>query len=144
MKKEMYESAQSIMDFSQIFADAMNECMTNAGLLADGFTLKVIVQNPRKVNGTDDVISCTIDMSGNGKSFNEVFIRHKNLQKGWEKIASPRCDDDGTVSPEISSFEKAARVFKAGQKAEKPFAPDGLWLSSRDDYCDVDCRGTMK
>ena len=144
MKKEKFESGQIIVDFSRIFADAMEECLKNSGLLEDGYKLMVIVQNEWMRPNMDRPISCTIDLESPDNDCRKSFVMHKSNSKGWENIAKPKCDDDGTVSPEISSFEKAARVFKAGKKAEKPFAPDGLWLSSRDDYCDVDCRGAVK
>lgn len=144
MKKEKFESGQSIVDFSRIFADAMEECLKNSGLLEEGYKLRVIVEREWQLPGMDRPISCTIDLESPDNDCRKSFVMHKSNSKGWENIAKPKCDDDGTVSPEISSFEKAARVYKAGKAAEKSFAPDGLWLSSHDDYRDVDSGRTVK
>lgn len=140
MKKEMYEAGISVSDFSKIFADAMFECLQNSGLLEEGYRLYVEVCKPRKV--CDSMLKAEVAIRKSNAEIDEDFIFQKIEGKGWETINVPRCNSG--ADPALSSFEKAARVFKAGKAAEKPFAPDGLWLSSHDDYRDVDSGRTVK
>ena len=138
MTRKQYEAAQIIMQMSRTFSRAMYECMQNAGLLDEGYVLDVNVRKPYEViKGT--YLRCAVelcqDVSIKEWLDNRMCV-HDYVKEGWVVIDDPVVRS-GCVPPDVRTADTAAEVYRAGKTAEKPFAPDGLWLSRYDDPCDV-------
>lgn len=135
MTQQQYEAAQTIMQFSRIFADAMRECMKNSGLLDDGYELHLDVDVVELTHQPDDPIICTAKIHKNVQKHEDWMddrITHfKFWQEGWRVNADPVIKT-GNVPPEVRISETASRVYGSGKKTEKPFAPDGYWISRYD------------
>lgn len=146
MNGKQYETAQMIMQFSRIFADAMRECMEHSGLLDEGYQLRVNVQQQHLLS-TGDTLLNTIYLDRDSTVRKDDFMvdqvcQFKDITKGWYVIDDPIIKS-GAAPAEVRIGNAAAEVYRAGKKPEKPFAPDGLWLSSRDNYDPVDCGGKV-
>lgn len=140
MTQDQYEKMATIMQCGRIFAEQIHKCMENSGLLDQGYSFDVRMTNgccledgadTYKVELTKDI--CTIPIEEYKKTSMEQY---KFGRKGWTIYLDPVAKK-GTVPPEVR-VAKADDSKGRAKAATKPYPPDGLWLSSRDDYPYVD------
>ena len=129
MNKEQFEVAQAIMELSKAFADQMRKSMIRSGLLEDGYTLRVNVFPQYAINDDNSILRNTVEITN--LTYEESFNAFEFLKKGWETIHEPEIDA-GTADAECKR-DPESEEDGAGTETEKPFAPDGLWISSADD-----------
>ena len=128
MNKEQFEVARAIMELSKAFADQMRKSMVRSGLLEDGYTLRVNVF-PQYAMDDGSILRNTVEVTN--LTYEESFNAFEFLKKGWETIHEPKIDE-GTTDAECKRDPESEKDG-AGTEAEKPLAPDGLWISSADD-----------
>lgn len=145
MTEKQYEDMTIISQFCRIFADQIRKCMENTGLLNEGFYLELSVR-PSAVEARRDYSTVCI-----AKNLNEVGVdewkatrmeQWKYDNEDWEVFYDPFAKS-GTLPKEICyaerrSFEETLGEENCGAEGTKPFPPDGLWVSDRDNTCDVD------
>lgn len=141
MDQKQYEDMHSIAMFSRIFADQMYKCMKNSGLLDKGFHLDVSVTNIEHLDGTSLAASVEIQpwiIDVGKKKYEENAVRQIRLagEKEWRVRNDPYAKT-GSLPPEVRIERKADDSKRVAETSDKPYAPDGLWISSRDDNPDV-------
>ena len=137
MTQKQYDDMTTIMQFSRLFASAMRKAMDNCGLTAKGFGLNVDVWDTVCEDGT--VLKGAIRLQRGYESpkidHSEDMTQLNYLEEGW-LVANDPYAKAGSIPPEVH-FEK--RTVRQGMAEEtgKPYPPDGLWVSSRDNPADV-------
>lgn len=135
MNQKQYEAMQTIMQCSRVFCDSMYRAMENAGLLDQGYKLAIRIKEDRD----DLLLTEWIELENNELEIGSP-VWHKNrmeqyrvCKEGWRV-----CDDPiakkGTV-PELVGKQTGTDDRKAvAETSAKPYPPDNMWISSRDDY----------
>ena len=139
-----YNRRQCILQLCRIFADQMQKCMENAGLIKEGFHLNLHVG---KEQYGDETEFCSVELE---ESINDVgssqwektrMLQVKLEGKGWLIHDDPLAET-GTVPVEPFTKEtfdtgKMDSVEGSGKTGSKPYPPDGLCVGSRDYRADV-------
>lgn len=148
MTDKQYADMTTIMMFCRHFADQMHQCMKNAGLLEQEFTLNIRVGETKLFSGMVEKGSIELEQSitDNTANYykNRMAQRRLLTNKGtinegrWIVDADPRAEE-GSIPPMVIESKKAKADVseRTGSNSSKPYPVDGLWLSSRDDYSDV-------
>lgn len=137
MNNEQYEKAAVIMKLCRIFAKQMHRCMSNAGLLKEGYTLKICTGLHHKyadgavmtssIEMEKDVISTDYDEWESSR-----FMQLKFSGKEWVIDADPIAKT-GTVPKSIGVSERIRTVSEGmGENPSKPYPVDGMWVGSAD------------
>ena len=137
MNQKQFEAGKSISDLGKVFASSILPWIRSSGLYGNGYELTIHVGQPYVLE-SGDTLTATIHLE-NEKGFSEGFIYHHYLGKGWEKLHEPRVLPD-----DVRKVEPDKGYPRSGEEAEKPFAPDGLWISAYDDTPDVVDRWDLK
>ena len=99
MDRKQFEAGKTIMGLSRLFADSMEECLNNCGLLGNGYKLYVSI-------GTDTdtcvgIVRSSINLQTHDNRFPaQSFCMHKYLGEGWDVLREPervQPDDSGAA-----------------------------------------------
>lgn len=138
MNQKQYDDMTSIMQFGRIFSKAMRRAMENCGLLQKGYFLTVSSEEIECDDGT--VITGSVRLAklfdGNNTDHSEDMEQLEYNGERWVVIYDPYAKT-GSVPPEVRIERKADDSKRVAKASGKPYPPDGLWLSSRDDNPDV-------
>ena len=140
MNQKQYESMQIITQCSRIFADQMQKCMENAGLMDDGFKLEVFVgQSASKELGA----WCSVEMSEylvdvGDEQYKKTRMEQYKIGNGeWSVRFDPKAKA-GSVPQVFDGKTKDDVIEGMAKVSDHPYPPDNLWISSRDDYSVLD------
>jgi hypothetical protein len=141
MNQKQYEDMRTIMQFGRLFADAMRRAMINSGLLEQDYEMVVHIKNYEidAHPGSNLVGEVALKKypARNEDWYETSLVDFKFEKEGWmvnhDIVVKP-----GSLPPDVRIAEKAGRVYQSREEGTKPFAPDGLWLSSRDNCDPVD------
>ena len=137
MNKEQYEKATVIMELCRIFAEQMHKCMNNAGLLKDGYTLRIDTGLHDKY--TDGAImtsrivmeKCCL-VTNEDEWERSMFMQLKFSGKEWTIDADPIAEI-GSIPQSIGVSERIRTVSEGmAEVPSKPYPVDGLWIGSAD------------
>ena len=141
MTDKRYADMTTIMQFCRIFSDQMHKCLKHTGMLDEGYSLRIWVGN---YVGTDDIMKVTIELENNSLGIGTDEWKKSRMQqemyeeRGWFVHADPKAEV-GSIPPEIRYEDRTKNGMEGkGKAGEKPYPPDGLWVSSRYDPSDVD------
>ena len=137
MNNEQYEKATVIMKLCRIFAKQMHRCMSNAGLLKEGYTLQIHTGlHDKYTDGS--VMTARIAMEKSCLVTDEdewersLFMQLKFSGKEWMIDADPIAEKR-TVPKSIGVSERIRTVSEGmGENPSKPYPVDGLWIGSAD------------
>lgn len=141
MTDKRYADMVAIMQFSRIYTEQMHKCLKDSGMLDEGYHLRMWVGN---FVGNDDIMKATIELENNTFEIGTEEWHKSRMdqemfeERGWFVSADPKTEIGG-IPPEIRIDNRTKdRVERKGKTGEKPYPPDGLWISSRYDPSDVD------
>ena len=145
MDQKQYDDMATIMQFGILFATAMRRAMKNCGLLDKGFFLSVSSEDIVSFDGTHITGSVRLNRYFDHENPKMLKEDHSDDMsqiefdgERWSVIDDPYAKA-GTVPPEVRASDGLKDVYKgAGKASAKAYPPDGLWLSSRDDYSFLD------
>ena len=123
MTREQLETTKTLMEFCQNFADQILKIMQNNGLdLVEGACVTIDV-DPRLQFVTKS-----------------VMMGRQDTEFGYVRMVKGYADKNFVLSGKnTAEFERifadpaVAELLQEAEKAEKPFPPDGLWISAYDD-----------
>ena len=140
MTQDQYEKMATIMQCGRIFAEQIQKCMENSGLMEQKYEFSLRITNGCYMEDGADVIKVELDKNichTDEEEYKKTSMeQYKFGRKGWMIYLDPVAKK-GTVPPEVR-ISKADDSQGRAKAATKPYPPDGLWLSSRDDYPYVD------
>lgn len=140
MTQKQYDDMTSIMQFGRTFSDMMRKAMENCGLLQKGFFFNVDVCPVECEDGTVIMGAVRLRHRYDIESDHEEDMEQLEYNgERWCVINDPYAKT-GTVPPEIRAEKKSNDRQGMGKASGKPYPPDNLWISSRDNYSDVDSR----
>jgi hypothetical protein len=143
MEQKQYADMTTIMQFCRIFSDQMYRCLDHAGLIKQGYVLRIFVGDDFFDNKKETAtihLDQSINKVGYDNWLKDCMIQVKQDEKGWRVCHDPKAEA-GNVPPVIVEVERKAKATDMGRKtegADKPLPPDGLWISNRDYDCPVD------
>lgn len=131
MDQKQYDAMDSIMTFSKIFADQITKCMINAGLIKEDFRFHLTIAPP---------------ISEERLSYEEIELRQPVKNPRWYETAIEHyrfgneewrvydCAKAARIVQEVAESKRTGNVSKrVAENPDKPYPPDGYWISSRDD-----------
>lgn len=142
MNQKQYETMATIMGFGRVFADQIHKCMENAGLLDQGFEFKIRIDNGCYYEHGADYLVVELEKSisrVDRDDYNVTRMEQAKIgRKGWVVLYDPiaeMCD----LPPMVESRKAEENDGKGtGEDGSKPYPPYDMWISSADDYPDVD------
>lgn len=135
MDQKQYDAMQIITQCSRAFADQMEKCMKNAGLIEKGFHLKVLIApSASKLVGTYSEVELSEYISDVGEEqYKATCMEQFKLGDGdWSVRYDPKAKA-GTVPENYGSKPTGNDSKGMAAVSEHPYPMDGFWISSRDD-----------
>ena len=132
MDQKQRDAMESIMTFGRIFADQITKCMMNAGLIKEDYRFYITIAPP---------------VSKDRLSYAEVQLRQSVGNPRWHETAMEHFrfgnerwktyHEFGTEKMSIQELAEPERgrvvSERVSENPDKPYPPDGYWISSRDD-----------
>lgn len=143
MTNKKYADMTTIMQFCRIFSEQMYKCMKNAGLINEGFKLRIKVG--RTDFGEDDIETSYIWLekdiltSSSDEWANTRMYQTKLAGTEWKVSADPIAET-GSLPPEIYFSKDSGQTdgkTACGKATGKPYPPYDLWISACDDPVNV-------
>lgn len=143
MTDKQYESMTIIMQFCRIFSEQMYECMKNAGLIQQGYSLDIFIGNQEvypdgSARKTADI---HLDKSVYDSDWDETRMNQSKYRgKDWIVYADPKAEVLSVPkSIDIGEIERQEERTAVGREvASKPYPVDGLWIGNDYNSSDVD------
>ena len=135
MDQKQYDAMQVITQCSRAFADQMKKCMENAGLTEKGFYLKVFIAPSESITYKtySEVELCEFITVVGEKQYKKTCMEQFKLgENDWSVRHDPKAEA-GSVPQNYGSKATKDDGERVAEVSERPYPPDNLWISSRDD-----------
>ena len=138
MTKKQYMDMTTIMQFGRIFSEQIDKCLLHTGLKEQGYEFRINISEVDGRNFINVVLEQNALTMPIGEYEKNRMSQYKISNDDWRVNHDP-ITEAGTIPATIRAEEIRTAYAEAERKTgTKPYPPDGLWVNSRDNYCDVD------
>lgn len=142
MNSKRYADMATIMEFCRIFTEQIYKCMSNAGLLKDGYQLSLKVGRFDYGFPEDAILTGSIELEKDPCMDDKVEWKQTRMDQmkfsgeEWEVYDDPKTEAGTIPQKVLIKYGKSVRE-RVGETSSKPYPPYDMWISAYDDPADV-------
>ena len=136
MTQKQYADMHTIMACCRIFSDQMYKCLSNAGLLEQGYAIKMYIGDNNLFDGCTENEYIELEQSileHDFETWDKGRMTQRIVNKGRWYVDVDPIAETGSIPPEVC-YKERTDLKRDSKSGGKPYPPDGMWLSAYDYY----------